>query len=198
MTSLICTPSRGRSTSLDYTIGLMGSAGAYTGWMPLGGQSDIYVARNNLANEFMQHKYDDLLWIDSDIGFTRQNVVDILATPEDVVTGLYPGKGDESEWIIRGINGDKIHPSQMPKTGLLEVKLAPCGFLKVNRKVFQAIADQSLAPPYGPAFHQYFNGVIEDNHLLSEDYSFSVLVRKAGFKIYANCGIRLTHDGRSI
>ena len=194
---MIATPLRGRSVNFEYVVSMLQSAGAYRGWMPLSGQGDIYVARNTLANAFMrQSDAAHIMFIDGDIGWTRQNLLDIIATPHPVVSGLYPGHGPP-EWICRDEFGDKIPVASMPKTGLLKSKLVGCGFLKVSRFVFEAIIEQKLAAPYGDN-HQFFKGDIEGDFLLSEDYSFSKMVRQAGFQPMLNCEIRLMHDGKTL
>ena len=66
---LLATPIRGNQTVTLYTAGLLQSVGLHGGWLPMAGQSDIYVARNVLVNEFYRRKeFDTLICIDSDIG----------------------------------------------------------------------------------------------------------------------------------
>ena len=85
---------------------------------------------------------------------------------------------------------------------MIETSFLPGGFLKVERRVYQTIIDKGLVPEYGgvngmPTFWQFYNGRIFNRNLLSEDYSFSTLIREAGFQAYIDCGIRLNHDGRT-
>jgi predicted NBD/HSP70 family sugar kinase len=48
--------------------GHRGCLESFAGRLPMAGQSDIYVARNVLANEFVRRKeFDAMVWIDSDI-----------------------------------------------------------------------------------------------------------------------------------
>lgn len=194
---MIATPLRGRSVNFEYVVAMLQSAGAYRSWMPLSGQGDIYVARNTLANAFMrQSDAAHLMFIDGDIGWSRQNLLDIIATPHPVVSGLYPGHGPP-EWICRDEFGDKIPVERMPKSGLLKSKLVGCGFLKISRFVFEDMIEMKLAAPYG-GNHQFFKGDIEGDFLLSEDYSFSKMCRQAGYQPMLNCDIRLMHDGKTL
>src|SRR5208282_6625858 len=90
---LIATPIRGNQTVTLYTAGLLQSMGLHGGWLPMAGQSDIYVARNVLANEFLARKqFDTLVMIDSDIGFTRQDLQNLIESDEPMVSGLYTDK----------------------------------------------------------------------------------------------------------
>jgi hypothetical protein len=197
---LIATPIRGNSTITLYTAGLLQSAGLHGGWLPLAGQSDIYVARNVLANEFMNRKeFDTLVFIDSDIGFTRQNLQDLVDTKEPFVSGLYTDKCQPPMPFCRGVDGMPVPLNEIPTSGMLKARFVPGGFLKIEREVFQTIIDKKIAPKYGAGkFHHFYNGRIALDNLLSEDYSFCELVREAGYQAWIHCGVRLSHDGRTL
>jgi hypothetical protein len=197
---LVATPIRGNQTVTLYTAGMMQSTGLHGGWLPMAGQSDIYVARNVLANEFLKRKnFDTLICIDSDIGFTRQNLQDLIHSDEDLVSGLYTDKCQPPMPFCRANDGQPVPLADIPTQGMLPARFLPGGFLKINRSVFQAIIDKGMAPTYGAgAFHLFFQGRIILDNLLSEDYSFSTLCFDAGIQGWINCGIRLNHDGRTL
>jgi hypothetical protein len=207
MSCLLATPVRGRSAEIDYVVGLMGSQPLIKGWLPCPNQSDVYVARNTLVHEFMNTDIDTLVFVDSDIGFSPKNLSDLLETKEAFVSGLYPDK-DFPTWVFRGEDGAPVPLDKIPPSGLLKARYLGCGFLKIDRCVFEAVAEAGLAEPFGvkpPDYkgkwreaHQYFRGLVVERYLLSEDYSFSHLVAKAGFQPYVNCGIRLSHGGRRL
>jgi hypothetical protein len=198
--TLIVTPIRGNQTQTLYTAGLLQSAGLHAGWLPLAGQSDIYVARNVLANEFVNRKeFDTVVWIDSDIGFTRADLQKLIDTTEPIVSGLYTDKCQPPMPFCRGNDGMQMPLEQIPKEGMIQARFMPGGFLKVEREVYQSIIDQNLVTPYGGGrFHHFYNGRIALDNLLSEDYSFCDLVYQAGFQGWIHCGIRLSHDGRTL
>src|SRR5882672_7054656 len=134
---MLATPIRGNQTVTLYTAGLLQSTGLHGGWLPMAGQSDIYVARNVLANTFMENeKYDTLVMIDSDIGFTRQNLQDLIDSQEDVVSGLYTDKCQPPKPFCRDENGLDVLPADIPPQGMMKAKFVPGGFLKVERHVF--------------------------------------------------------------
>jgi len=197
---LVTTPIRGNQTLTLYTAGLLQSGGLHGGWLPLAGQSDIYVARNVLANEFLRRKeYDTMLCIDSDIGFTRDDVKNLLDTQEDFVSGLYTDKCQPPMPFCRAADGSNVPLADIPKQGLLKTRFVPGGFVKINRVVFETIIAKGLAQPYGKGnFHHFYFGRIAFDNLLSEDYSFSDLVYAAGIQPWINCGVRLSHDGRTL
>jgi len=199
---LLATPIRGNQTVTLYTAGLMQSAGIYGAWLPMAGQSDIYVARNVLANEFLRRKeFDTLVMVDSDIGFTRQQLTDLIDTDEQVVSGLYTDKCQPPVPFCRDENGMQLALEDIPMSGMLQARFVPGGFLKVERSAFDTLiskADELGIKQYGQKnfWHLYFGMIALDN-LLSEDYSFSNLMWLAGVQPWINCGIRLNHDGRT-
>jgi hypothetical protein len=196
---MLCTPMRGNQTVTLYTAGLLQSTGLHGGWLPMAGQTDVYVARNVLANTFLERKeYDTMICIDSDIGFTRQNLQDLIDSDEPFVSGLYTDKCQPPKPFCRDEHGADVLPADIPPMGMLKAMFVPGGFLKIDRTVFETIIEKGLAPSYGEGklFH-FYNGRIELDSLLSEDYGFCTLVRQAGFQPWINCGVRLNHDGRT-
>jgi hypothetical protein len=179
---------------------MMMSAGLHGGWLPLAGQSDIYVARNVLANEFVGRKeFDTLIWIDSDIGFTRQNLQELIDTDEEMVSGLYTDKCQPPMPFCRGEDGMTVPLDQIPAQGMIKARFVPGGFLKCERSVYDKIIAKGDRPVYGGGkFHHFYNGVIALDNLLSEDYAFCEVARAAGVQPWINCGIRLSHDGRTL
>jgi hypothetical protein len=200
---MICTPCRDGKFHASYSAGILQSNGLYGGWLPMAGQSDIYVARNTLANTFLQNKaFDTIVWIDSDIGFTRDNLKQLLDSTEPVVSGLYTDKCQPPRPFCRDEEGKPVVDADIPQQGMISTNFLPGGFLRVDRIVYETIAAKGLAPEYGginnlPIFWQFYNGRIFQRNLLSEDYSFSLLVKEAGFTSWIDCGIRLNHDGRT-
>lgn len=197
---LVATPIRGNQTVTLYTAGLLQSGGLHGGWLPMAGQSDIYVARNVLMNEFLRRKeFDMLVCIDSDIGFVRQNLQELIESEGEMVSGLYTDKCQPPMPFCRDNNGKNLALDEIPTQGMLPARFVPGGFMKIERIVPETLIAKGMVKPYGNgAFHQFFFGRIVMDNLLSEDYSFSDLVYEAGIQPWINCGIRLNHDGRTL
>jgi hypothetical protein len=196
---LIATPMRGNQTCTLYTAGMMQSNGLTGGWLPMAGQSDIYVARNVLANEFLRNKnFDTLVCIDSDIGFVRQHLKDLIDSQEPFVSGLYTDKCQPPMPFCRDNDGKPVALEDIPKQGMLPARFVPGGFLKIERSVFDTLIEKKLVNTYGENLYHFYFGRVVLNNLLSEDYSFSDLVFSAGIQPWINCGIRLNHDGRTL
>lgn len=193
---MIATPTRG--SEVGYCVGLMMASGLYGGWVPLTGQSDIHMARDTLANSFYNNpQFNTLLWIDSDIGFTRDDVTAILASEEPIVSGLYTTKGLPPTPHCMDEEAKPVPLADIPVQGMLRARFVAGGFLKVERRVFQAIIDQKLVRScHGGTFNLFYDRRIYGDKVMSEDYSFSDLAFAAGFGSWIDCGIRLDHEGR--
>lgn len=166
----------------------------------MAGQSDIYVARNVLANEFLRRKeFQTLVCIDSDIGFTRQHLKDLIDSEEPFVSGLYTDKCQPPMPFCRDMDARPVPLDEIPRQGMLKARFVPGGFLKIDRSVLETLVEKKMVTPYGGgAFHHFYFGRIAMDNLLSEDYSFSDLVYSAGIQPWINCGVRLNHDGRTL
>ena len=117
---LIATPIRGNQTVTLYTAGLLQATGLHGGWLPLAGQSDIYVARNVLANEFLRRKeFDTVVFIDSDIGFSRDQLKALIDSDEPMVSGLYTDKCQPPMPFCRDNDGLAVSLDQIPLQGML-------------------------------------------------------------------------------
>lgn len=198
---LIATPTRARSMDMEYYVGLMSAGGLYAKWMPMGGQTDVYVARNILANNFLHEpgQLDKLVFIDSDIGFTRADFEKLVTCGAQFVCGVYADKGADRKPVFFPMEGEYPTCASLPKDGLVRAKYIPAGFTCIHRSVLQKLIDAKLPEEYGPAdnpnYRFFFGPLIENRNLLSEDYSLAKLVRHVGVQPYLHCGIRLKHDG---
>jgi hypothetical protein len=90
----------------------------------------------------------------------------------------------------------------------MEIDNGGTGFMLIKRNVFETLKptvptytnDQILIVEKNPVkkiIHEYFATSIDEvsNRLLSEDYHFCKIARKAGFKVYAAPWANLTHSG---
>ncbi|MFI5720797.1 hypothetical protein [Nocardia sp. NPDC051750] len=173
----------------------------YTVWRRFG-SSAIDQARSQLATDALAAGFEELMWIDSDIGF-HPDAVDMLREHDlPVVSGVYAKKNaraiavyklPESESFVFGEGG-----------GLTELRYAATGFLHTRRFVYEKIVEQEQLPVCNLRFDQpivpYFLPMLlpedDGNHwYLGEDFAFCERVRRSGFDLYADTRIRLEHFG---
>lgn len=189
-------------------------------------ESLITRARNLLTYNFLNSKPSThLLFIDSDIKFSANDVLTMLLADKDVICGVYPKK--EINWsvvknaVINNVPEDelKYHTGGLAVNLIdhatsVEIKvhepveiLHGCtGFMLIKRNVFEKLSPH--VPSYRPnlnykfgspdIFHKDFFSLSLDptNQLyLSEDYHFCQMWRNIGGKVYAAPWVRLSHIG---
>ena len=165
------------------------------------GFSAIDLARCVLATEALQEGFEELMWIDADVGFDA-DAVDRLRTHHcPFVCGVYAKRG-RRELACSFLPGTKAveFGSQAP---LIEIQYCGFGFVLTHRTVFETIADRlelpicnkSFGKPLVPYFHPLISRQGEEHWYLGEDYSFCERARQCGIPLIADLSIRLWHVG---
>ncbi len=158
----------------------------------------IGAARDRCVGRFMRSDCTDLLFIDSDIGFTAADVKRIMRHDVDIVGGCYPLKQDGKPVAVLS----RVEGATVDKNGLQEAIAIGTGFLRFNRNVFErfkaAYPHLEYVSDAGAIEHHYFDSYVEDRTLWGEDIGFCRRWRALGGKIYADWGIALTHSGNKI
>lgn len=169
-------------------------------------ESLIPRGRNTCATYALQNGYDKLLFIDTDMVFTIENVRRLLKSDKMVVGGSYPLKAhpivvnfnplDEH----RDLFGDKRQQDNYfewvkkyaDENGEAEVMHIPTGFMLIDIRVLAKLTYRvrwyrTFHPEFGikNQFYEFFpSGVTSNNEYESEDWAFCRLAREEGFKIY--------------
>jgi hypothetical protein len=134
-------------------------------------------------------KYDYHLFIDSDIIFTLDNVLHMIACDKEIVTGLYIQR-DKPEFYAVGFWGEimgNIATRLAPGAwGVIQVDTAPGGMLLVKTPVFA-----KMDYPY---FRRYMivNGDCQSE--CTEDNGFSMNARLSEVEIWADCHVIVKHN----
>lgn len=161
----------------------------------------IDFARSKMASEALRDGFDELMWIDSDVGFDPDDVDRLRAHHLPMVCGIYPKKGERALSCNLRPGTDRLTFGD--EGGLVEIEYAATGFLLTHRRVYEDIRrDQSLptcnerfgsplVPYFLPMVHQHPAGA----WYLGEDFAFCERARQSGHKIFADTTIRLQHIG---
>ena len=140
----------------------------------------LYLA-DNRNNVWRETRGQDLLFIDSDMVFTLEDVkkIEEHLKDKDVVTGLYPMgvKGYPPAIFNRK---DGIFDLALPQDKIFEVDACGAGFLGISKRVV-------LESP----FTRFVNEAT--GNMLGEDMAFCVKVKEAGYKIFCDPTVRLGH-----
>ncbi len=177
--------------------GLMGE-GNELDFKWLNGDSLITRARNNLAHQFIyQTECDYLLFLDSDLDFTPEQIVRLISHRiEGVVCAQYPIKQIDHRWCWNGIPGEVAD-----ERGLLKVAEAGTGAMLIHRKVFEAMREkggESIAytdDTFKDERHSYFDCGVTNGRYRSEDWMFCRRARQTGFAVYIDTQLVFGHVG---
>lgn len=160
------------------------------------GDCHVDDARNVICREFLASKADTLVFIDADIRWDVNALKRLLEfTGIDIVGASYPFKQAETGFPVRYLDGPMVENDQ----GLIEVMGLPTGFLRISRRVIEALA--KAAPHFltksenAGAVPLIFERMLDGQSRLGGDVAFCKKARDAGFGIYLAPEIELDHYG---
>ena len=167
------------------------------------GLSAIDFGRCLLASEALADGFDEILWIDSDIGFNPDDIEKLRSHNLPIVSGTYAKKNGKEFSCAFQETGKPLQVHFGTEGGLIEIQYAPFGFILTRREVFEKIALMPDMKPcnqrFGKPITPYFQPVpIQDGDglwYLPEDYAFCHRARQCGYKIMADTSIPLRHVG---
>lgn len=166
------------------------------------GYAAIDQGRSQMATDALAEGFEELMWIDSDIGFDPDDIERLRAHDLPLVCGIYPKKGQRAL---------ACHVTQGTPTitfgsggGLLEITYAATGFLLTRRDLYETIQRETKLPTcnqrFGRPIVPYFLPMCipdGDGHwYLGEDFAFCERARQCGCLVMADTSIRLRHIGR--
>ncbi|HVF17085.1 MAG TPA: hypothetical protein VNA21_09240 [Steroidobacteraceae bacterium] len=199
MKALLATPLHTGAADREFIIGLLQAHGLYAAWTCLEGQANISRARDILAAQFLASDCTSLVFVDGDVGFSRQDLQCLLESPHPITGGLYQRKNGSGQWVCVPQPDDASASAERPN--YRRVQRVGTGFLRIDRPVFEKLISGKHVLDYpldNNRIHQFFPSGVLDGHFLSEDYFFCELAARAGFDIHIDTRIRLKHVGRFI
>ena len=158
-------------------------------------------ARNLIAKRFLESGFNDLLYVDADVGFDVEGVISLCRAKADIVMGLYRMKEenpDESRKVkFPALLAEPLVRNEQDQS-LLKLEYGPAGFMRVRRNVFEKMKER-----WPDAWYEDANGRIHDffpagrigNAFWGEDISFCMRAKECGFDLWAAQGIGLSHHG---
>lgn len=159
-------------------------------------------ARSVMCEQLLATDFQEILFIDADIGFTVADVVKICRAPADIAMGLYRLKvdgADETKLVkFPAMMTDPIerHPAD---PFLIKLSYGPAGFLRIRRNVLEAMVkrwpDEWYSDEQFERIHDFFPSGRAGNYFYGEDISFCNRAIECGFEIYGVQGLNLNHYG---
>jgi glycosyltransferase involved in cell wall biosynthesis len=164
--------------------------GIYTSYDSL-----IQRSRNSLVRLALEHNFDDLFFIDSDMEWEPEWFFTLLESNEDIVGGPVVKKSDTTEgYNIKLLSKDLRYSNSGE---LIEVDGIGTGFLKVSREALQKLWD--LSQPYfsdtGQEDRMIFDVIVHNGILMSEDFVMCSKWKSLGNRIWMNPTFTCNHIG---
>ena len=134
--------------------------------------------------------YDKILWIDSDIAFTPQDVIKAYESPYDIVSGAYLLANGEVTAYSEFMRAGLLYEDVLKMTEPVKIAAAGMGFMAVKSGVFE-----KLSRPWfqSPTITFDWDGNPVTFPIMGEDISFCYRATEAGFEIWLDPSIKLIH-----
>ena len=164
-------------------------------------ESLVTRARNNLMAKMMTNaSATHFMFIDADIRFQPESILQMMACDKDVIGGLYPKKALPVNYVINLKRETKVQGD------IFTVDTMGTGFLMFKRDVYvklcaahpetKYVDDVGLGKQYEPTMYSIFDVAIDERgHYLSEDWQFCRRWAALGGEIWAHGKVLLNHIG---
>ena len=164
-------------------------------------ESLVTRARNNLMAKMMTNKQaTHFMFIDADIRFQPESILQMIAYDKEVIGGLYPKKALPVNYVIN------LKPQTKIQGDIFTVDTMGTGFLLFKRSVYEQLIaahpeckyvdDVGLGKQYEPMMYSIFDCKIDERgHYLSEYWLFCRRWQELGGEIWAHSKVLLNHVG---
>ncbi len=183
--------------SLLDTKPLLTSAGWHLRTQYVVQNSLVMDARNHIVGSFLESDANDLIMIDSDIGWLPADFLRLLKHDVPIVSGVYQRKSEEKlDFTVKFPREGAVRDRQ---TGLLKAERVGAGFLRLRRDALELMTKSYGELKYqdtsGKIRHCLFDTSLRDNSMVGEDFTFCDRWRAIGGEIWVDPDIRLSHIG---
>ena len=175
----------------------LSDAGIGSSYLLISGNCHVDDARNCAVKEFLESDCTDLIFLDADVSWDPESLVELCQYDTDLVGGVYPfrRKGKRDVLPVRLLMTDAV----LPPDGLLEVEGIPTGFMRIRRNVLENLC--STADHFESEWGRIpilFERTFENGIRWGGDLKFCRKWRDAGGNVFAAPNFRLGHAGRSM
>lgn len=181
--------------SLEASMPLITAAGWDDGMVSEVGCPYISAARATMLRKALDAKADVIVFIDHDLSWKPQDLLTLIETPGDVVSGTYRFKKGEEEYMGQMLSNNDGTPI-VRDDGCIRAFCVPAGFLKVTRDAINKFMRAYPALLYGEPCAPHvdlFNHGAHKGTWYGEDYAFSRNWLDAGGDIWVVPDLDLTH-----
>ena len=162
--------------------------------------SIITLARNSLVNEFLKTDCTELLFVDSDVVATSDDILRLMAQSggKDITAGTYPRRAKDKKFFT-DLYFDENDELEFDGS-MMRVKRIGTGFMLIQRHVIEKMAEAHPEwsyknKPTGERMAALFDFDIVDDQYVGEDYLFCDRAAEMGFTVHVDVDISLPHIG---
>lgn len=187
-------------TSLTFSLArsreALNEASIQSALLILEGNCHVDDARNVIVRDFLGSDCTELVFLDADVMFDPEGLVQLCRRDADIVGGVYPYRREGAETLpVRLLKGARS------VDGLREVEGLPTGFMKIARHVLERMCEgrpwfYARTEPTVLMFDRPEPG--DDHMRWGGDIDFCNRARALGFRIFADEEIRLGHVTKTI
>lgn len=198
---IFCTPSISGPTkpyldALEASIPLIVAAGYEEAYVQEVGCPYISHARATMLRKALDVNADIIVFIDYDLSWRPQDLLDLINTEGDVVAGTYRYKKDDEVYMgCHKVNADDT-PRLTKDNFAIQATRVPAGFLKITRNTVRRIMKAYPELIYGDLEHpsvDLFNHGVHDGVWYGEDMAFCRRWTDIGGELVLVPDLSLTH-----
>ena len=188
-------------------------------------ESLIPRARNVCASAFLKSGFSHMIFIDADIEFNAQDVINMILSNKQLIGGNYPTKAlnfadmknaikNEDEYkniIAKSVKYTSQGLHKELKNGVVECKYIATGFMLIKKEVYLTILNKfkneikyknDVQPykdyVYDNYFYDFFQSKVINEKYVSEDYGFCELWKQCNGQIFTYITAKLNHIGNIV
>lgn len=183
--------------SLKASIPLIQAAGWEDGLVNEIGCPYISAARSTMLRKALDAQADVIVFIDHDVAWEPGDLLKLIETEGEVVSGLYRFKKEPEEFMGSLIPNEDGTPI-VREDGALLAHSIPAGFLKITKSAVNKFIEAYPELLYGERHKPHidlFNHGAHNFVWYGEDYAFSRRWREKCGKIWVVPDLNLTHHG---
>lgn len=173
-------------------------AGIQTAYLLLSGNCHVDDARNRIVQEFLLSDCTDLVFLDADVSWEKEQLVQLCQFDEDLVGGVYPYRRDDERAMAK-MPALLIEGETSDDRGLMRVAGLPTGFMRIRRRVLDELAkdaDQyALSADRRSKVPVVFERTFNNGTRLGGDLNFCRKWAEKGGAVLAAIYLRLGHSG---
>jgi hypothetical protein len=136
--------------------------------------------------------YDKIMWIDSDIAWNPQDVIDLYESDKDIISGAYLLASGEVMAYPKILYPALTFEQVKEMKELQKIEAAGFGFICIKSGVFESMT----RPWFQSSLITMQDEETKENHtfpIMGEDISWCHRAGKEGFEIWLNPAIKVTH-----